>query len=305
VERKNQGNELFLYCMLTFFVAVILSYCFAFYFYIGRKNLSLELLYKVRSGKFRSSLPLLLIYWSTPIFLIGIWGCITSLITFRNIPQPQEVLSSFLQLLWSGDLLVQSYISFQRVFIGFSLASIVGVFVGILAGSFLVFNYIVVPVNSFFRYIPPTAFISFLIIYFGIGESYKLAVIFLGVIFFIIQMVVDIVEDIDTSYIEMAIVSDFSNMKIVFSVIIPFCFPKILDILRVNLSAAWTFLVAAEIVGSDNGLGHLIAISQRYLRLGDLYASVMAFGTIGLISDQCLNLLSRNLFKWYYINSKK
>lgn len=216
-----------------------------------------------------------------------------------------EIVLSFVNLLSSGELVIQALISFKRVVVGFVLASILGVSIGLLAGSFLVMNHLVAPVNSFLRYIPPTAFISLLIVYFGVGETYKYAVIFLGVIFFIIQMVIDVVDDVDMRYMEIGLTSGYSNWDLFKRVIAPFCWPRILDVLRINLSAAWTFLVAAELVGAESGLGHLIAVSQRFLRVGDLYAGILTFGIIGLITDKFLSVASRWLFKWYYVELKR
>jgi NitT/TauT family transport system permease protein len=210
-----------------------------------------------------------------------------------------------MNLLVSGQLVIQSFISIQRVFVGFILASIVGVSIGLLAGSFIVMNYLVKPVNSFLRYIPPTAFISLLIVYFGVGETYKYAVIFIGVVFFIIQMVMDVVDDVDMRFIEMGLTNGYSNLDIFRKVIVPFCWPRVLDVLRINLSAAWTFLVAAELIGAESGLGHLIAVSQRFLRMDDLYAGILTFGIIGLVTDKLLGSASRQLFKWYYIELKR
>ena len=118
------------------------------------------------------------------------------------------------------------YIFPQYDGLGFSSTSIVGVAVGLLAGSFLVVNRLIVPVNSFLRYIPPTAFISLLIVYFGIGETYKYAVIFLGVIFFIVQMVIDVVEDIDRRYFEMGLTSGYSNLRVFKEVVVPASWPR-------------------------------------------------------------------------------
>lgn len=223
----------------------------------------------------------------------------------KNIPSPVDVITSFFNLLLSGELIVEALISFKRVVVGFTLAAIIGVSIGLLAGSFLIINHLIVPVNSFLRYIPPTAFIALLIVYFGVGEVYKYAVIFLGVIFFIIQMVIDVVDDVDMRYIEMGITSGFSKWEIFSKVIVPFCWPRIFDVLRINLSAAWTFLVAAELIGAERGLGHLIAVSQRFLRVGDLYAGILTFGIIGLTTDKFLSAISTQLFRWYYVELRR
>ena len=249
----------------------------------------------------KSNKGLNLISWLSPFFFISIWGVISSVNAFDNIQTPVEVIRSFFDLSVSGELLSESAISFRRVIIAFCCATIVGVPIGLFSGTFILVNKIVLPVNSFFRYIPPTAFISLLIVYFGVDEMFKYAIIFLGMIFFIIQMVIYVVDDVDMKYIELGLTSGFSNWKIFKKVIIHFSMPRVFDVLRINIGSAWTFLVAAEIVGAERGLGHLIAVSQRFLRLSDLYAGIFAFGIIGLLTDRLLNYCSRKSFKWYYI----
>ncbi len=286
------------------FASILVLYGAVFWLVIGKKHLISGLLPTIDT---KSYYGLSLVYWLSPLFFLALWGILSTLGAhfLRNIPSPVEVVLSFVNLLFSGELAIEALISFKRVVVGFTLASIIGVSVGLLAGTFLIINYLIVPVNSFLRYIPPTAFIALLIVYFGIGETYKYAVIFLGVIFFIIQMVIDVVDDVDMRYIEMGITSGFSNWDIFAKVIVPFCWPRILDVLRINLSAAWTFLVAAELVGAERGLGHLIAVSQRFLRIGDLYAGILTFGIIGLSTDKFLGAMSRWLFRWYYVELRR
>ena len=270
-----------------------------------RKKLAGELII-FASGKF-SKIETFLLYLGSAILFIAIWHILSGLEPegIDKIPSPFQVLQAFEGLIVSGKLASEAWFSFRRILIGFTVASIVGVACGLLAGSYLIFKHLIVPVNSFLRYIPPTAFISLLIVYFGIGEMYKHSVIFLGVIFFIIQMVIDVVDDVDKRYLEMGLTSGFSRWQMFKQIIVPFAWPRVLDVLRINLSAAWTFLVAAEIVGAEKGLGHLIAISQRYLRIDDLFVGILTFGIIGVITDRLLEFTSRKLFRWHYITLKR
>lgn len=248
-----------------------------------------------------------LLYWTSPLLFVAVWGVVSEVgwTSGQWLPSPQQLTVSAWTLMSTGTLPLEAWISFQRVIIGFSAGAVIGVSLGLLAGSFVLARLLIVPLNSFLRYIPPTAFIALLIVYFGVGERYKYAVVFLGVIFFIIQMVVDVVEDIDIRYIEMAQTSGFSNGEIFFRVIIPYSLPRVFDVLRINLGASWTFLVAAELIGADRGLGHLIAVSQRFLRVGDLFVGILAFGVIGITTDLLLERASKRIFKWYYVSLRR
>jgi len=257
-------------------------------------------------GKLSQSAAVLLWTFSFVLFL-ALWEILSGIEPegINKIPSPLQTLAAAWRLFISGKLINEASISCLRVAIGFTAASVVGVSIGLLAGTFLLVNRLIQPVNSFLRYIPPTAFISLLIVYFGIGETYKYAVIFFGVIFFIIQMVIDVVEDIDRRFMEMALTTGYSNWQIFREVVIPASWPRILDVLRINLSASWTFLVAAELIGAQKGLGHLIAVSQRYLRIDELYVGIFTFGLIGIVTDRGLEWLSRVLFRWHYVSIKQ
>lgn len=286
------------YWNITFLIIIVIYFCLLVKILLDKQVNSLLAIEDKRSYK-----QLNLISWFSPIFFISLWGLISScnFKLLENIPSPVDVIKSIYHLIVSGVLIYEAVFSFKRVIIGFLLATTLGVPLGLIAGTYILANRIIFPINSFFRYIPPTAFISLLIVYFGVEETFKYAIIFLGMIFFIIQMVIDVVDDVDMKYIELGLTSGFSNWKIFTKVITPFSMPRVFDVLRINIGAAWTFLVAAEIIGAENGLGHLIAISQRFLRMGDLYAGILTFGVIGLVTDKILNVVSKRLFKWYYI----
>lgn len=257
-------------------------------------------------GRLSRWLGVLLLVCSFALF-VAFWDFFSRLepTGINKIPGPGQTLVAAAHLLASGKLLTEAGISCFRVLIGFTAASIVGVGIGLLGGSFLLANRLIVPVTSFLRYIPPTAFISLLIVYFGIGETYKYAVIFFGVIFFIIQMVIDAVEDLDRRYMEMALTSGYSNWRMFREVVMPASWPRVWDVLRINLSASWTFLVAAELIGAEKGLGHFIAVSQRYLRIDELYVGILTFGVIGIVTDRGLEWLSRRMFRWHYVSIKQ
>jgi NitT/TauT family transport system permease protein len=288
-------------------VSVLLAVVYACLFggLIIRKGLLSSLASNVERRK--PSKRVYLLYWSSPFLLVALWGTVSysGLVSTEILPTPGQLLRSLYSLTVSGILPVEALISFRRIVVGFTLASIIGVPLGLLVGAFFVGRQLILPANSFLRYIPPTAFISLMIVYFGVEENFKYAVVFFGVIFFIVQMVVDVVDDVDYRYVEMSLTSGLSNWEIFIQVIVPSAGPRVFDVLRINLSAAWTFLVAAELIGAERGLGHFIAVSQRFLRMGDLFSGILAFGIIGLVSDAALERVSRRLFRWYYVALKR
>ncbi len=236
------------------------------------------------------------------LLLLGIWllGHALAPSGATRIPSPQATAGTAWLMLTQGDLIYHAGISFGRVVVGFLIASVIGVPTGYIVGAFCVPRLAFLPINSFVRYIPPTAFVILLVVYFGIGEAYKYAVVVVGTLFFIVQMVVDAVEDIDVRYLEMGLMSGLSRGETFSHVILPAAAPRVLDVLRINLSAAWIFLVVAEMVGATGGLGHLITTSRRFLRIEEMFVAIVSFGVIGMMSDGALQLLSKRLFPWAF-----
>ncbi len=222
-----------------------------------------------------------------------------------RVPSPIAVLAATRSLVASGELGDALAASLRRIATGFGLAALAGTSLGLLCGTYAVAARLLLPTNTFFRYIPPTAFVTLLILYLGIGERYKYTVVFVGVFFFIVQMTVDAVRDIERAYLEMAVVVGVTRSRILASVVVPAVAPTLIDILRINLSGAWTFLVAAEVVGNDPGLGHMINIGRRFGRVESVFVGICSFGVIGIGTDFLLRGLRNRLFRWKTLSSAR
>jgi NitT/TauT family transport system permease protein len=221
-----------------------------------------------------------------------------ALVDTSFLPYPHDVILNLWNLLADKDILADILASVRRIFAGFFLAAILGTFLGLLAGSFKVFYAAIIPLNSFIRYIPPTVFISLLILWFGIGEEPKIFLIFLGVLFFLIQMVTDATQNVPKEYREVAFTLGTNHWDVFWKVVVPAAMPDILLAWRINMSGAWIYLVVAELIASQEGLGHLIAISQRYLNTPQLFAGIILIGFIGFLIDLGFEVLMRVLFPW-------
>jgi len=239
------------------------------------------------------------------LLLIGVWylAAMTAPTGPTRIPTPVATLRAAFDLLSSGTLF-DIGLSITRVLVGFFLAAAISIPTALVAGTLSSASFSVVPIFSFLRYVPPTAFTALLIIYFGIGVEYQLAVIFFGVFFFNLRMTIDIVEDLDTRYIDLVTVIGGAQKSLHFGrlmnmVVWPYCGPRIWDMMRINISFAWTFLVIAETVGADRGLGRSLVMSQRFLRIEDVYACILLFGVLGLLTDLAMAYSKKMLFRWH------
>lgn len=233
-------------------------------------------------------------------FVFFLWSFLSysKLINQNYLPTPFDTFQELFHLFTKGNILVHIAISLRRILIGFTLASIIGVALGSVAGVFNKPNAFISPINSAFRYIPATAFISLTIIWFGIGESGKIALIFIAIIFYIIQMTADVVRLTPKVYLEAAQLLGANRFEIFQKIILSYSFPEILAVLRVNIGAAWTFLIVSELVASQSGLGYLMATSQRFLQTPRLFAIMIILGVLGFLTDLFFQTLIRKASIW-------
>jgi NitT/TauT family transport system permease protein len=187
-----------------------------------------------------------------------------------------------------------------RVVGGFVLAAIVAVPLGIAMGAFKPVEAFFEPFVSFARYLPASAFIPLLILWAGVGEAQKLAVIFIGSVFQIILMVAVIVGSTRRDLIEAAYTLGADSADIVRRVMLPGAAPQIAETLRLVLGWAWTYVIVAELVGAESGIGHMIMDSQRLLDTGQMIFGIFCIGVIGLVSDLAFKWVNQRLYPWAF-----
>jgi NitT/TauT family transport system permease protein len=189
-------------------------------------------------------------------------------------------------------------ITIWRVVGGFVLAAVVAVPIGILMGAYKPVEAFFEPFVSFARYLPASAFVPLLILWAGIGETQKLAVIFVGSVFQIVLMVAVTVGQTRRDLVEAAYTLGSGDGGVVRRVLIPMNAPEIAEILRLVLGWAWTYVIVAEFIGSSAGIGHMIIDSQSLMATGNIIFGIIVIGFIGLISDFLFKLANRQLFPW-------
>jgi NitT/TauT family transport system permease protein len=222
----------------------------------------------------------------------------TELVPPLFLPSPTAVFQAGLALFQSGDLATDTLISCSRVMGGFLLAAIIGVPMGIAMGTFTSMENLFTPLVGTVRYMPVTGFVPLIVIWVGLGEESKVLIIFLGVVLYNAIMVADAVKFIPNEMINVAYTLGAGRREVLFRVIIPATFPSVLDTLRVNISSGWTYLVIAELVAAQNGLGFRIAQSQRFLQTDKVLFCIVVIGLIGLLIDIGLKWISQRLTPW-------
>ncbi len=232
----------------------------------------------------------------------GLWWLIASLeiVNPKFLPGPVDVAQA-LWAFWQQGLLVEDTLaSIFRVTTGFVLAAILSIPLGISMGAFASIRALLEPIMGIVRYMPATAFIPLLIIYLGLDEPPKIALIFIGVIFFNTLMIMDAVKFVPKDLLETTYTLGGSKRQTLFQVITPYVVPNILDTFRINMAAAWNLVVVAELLAANEGLGKRIQIAQKFFRTDDIFAYLIILGIIGFIIDLSLRLILRQTCKWAF-----
>jgi len=218
---------------------------------------------------------------------------------------PKTFLADPIAMLKSGWVLLSQQgfakdIAFTiwRVLGGFVLAALLAVPLGIAMGAYKPVEAFFEPFVSFARYLPASAFIPLLILWAGIGEAQKLALIFIGSFFQLVLMIALQVGGTRRDLVEAAYTLGASDLGIVKRVLIPAAAPQIAETLRLVLGWAWTYVIVAELIGASEGIGHMITDSQALLATDQIIFGIITIGAIGLVSDLAFKRANRVMFKW-------
>ena len=222
--------------------------------------------------------------WVDPIFL----------------PGPGQVASRLFTWVVEDDLAGDTMISMYRVITGFLLSAVLALPIGLLIGAFKPIEATLEPLTDFIRYMPAVAFIPLVMLWLGIGESAKISIIFIGTFFQMVLMVAENVRLVPKAQIEAAQTMGATRGEIVQLVLLQSAKPAILDTLRLTMGWAWTYLVVAELVAANSGLGYSILKAQRFLKTDTIFAGIILIGLIGLLMDQAFRWLHRRSFPWLH-----
>ncbi len=232
----------------------------------------------------------------------GLWWGLASTgwINPQFLPSPVDVVKALRELWHEGVLLKDISASFFRVFAGFILSAILAVPLGIAMGAFASIRALFEPIVGVVRYMPAPAFIPLLIIYLGLDEAPKIALIFIGTLFFNLLMIMDGVKFIPKEMIEVTYTLGGLRSQVLLQVITPHLLPRIIDTFRINIAASWNLVVVAELVAANEGLGKRIQLAQRFFNTEQIFACLLVLGLIGFTLDLSLRALMRMSCQWAF-----
>jgi NitT/TauT family transport system permease protein len=233
------------------------------------------------------------------VALIGLWWLAADVLVNQSfVPNPSDTIRGFRDLWESGDLAADVQASGLRIVKAYSLSMAIGIVLGVSIGSFRSVEALWESPIGFLRYIPATALTPLFLVAFGIDEAPKVALIVAGTVFFNVVMIADVARNVPREMVDTAYTLGAGRWRVLRRVIMPHCWPGIIDVGRINLAAAWPLLVVAELFAGSDGLGYRVNVTKRYSEWPQMWAVLLVFALIGLFSDLFLRWLRNRVSPW-------
>jgi NitT/TauT family transport system permease protein len=231
---------------------------------------------------------------------LAVWQVLSAVVDGQPdyLPSPAQAVQAGWEMARTGQLWTDTWASLQRVLEGFGIAVAISIPLGIVMGSFVAGNAALEPFLGLVRYLPAAAFTPLLLLWLGLGEAPKLALIAVGTVFFNTLMTADVVRQVPRALIDVSYTLGARRGEVLWKVIIPHSLPGLIDAVRVNFAAAWNLLVVAELLAAEAGLGFRIARSARFVHVDQIFAVLIVIGLIGVVTDVSLRALRDRVGRW-------
>jgi NitT/TauT family transport system permease protein len=216
------------------------------------------------------------------------------------VPPVSRILRTFFDLLWTGQIPLQILASLKRATVGYVLAALVFIPLGIFMGLFESIHRALAVIVEMLRPIPPPVIIPVAMLFFGLEDEMKVFVIFFSCAWPILLNTLDGVRSIDRVLLNTAKTFRLPQRKIIWQVILPASSPQIMTGLRVSLPIMLILVVISEMVGSTDGIGYFILDSQRRFRVAQMYSGMLSLAILGYLLNQLFNVLHRSLLAWHW-----
>ena len=238
--------------------------------------------------------------WMSPILLLILWqlGSGAGLIPVRTLAAPTSVLATMFGMIQSGELQSNLLVSFWRALIGLAIGVSVGIALGLMAGLSRQGDAVIDPIIQIKRTIPVVALSPLFIVWFGIGETPKIALIAFATIFPIYLNLYQGIRGVDVRLIDAARSFGLGRTEIIRHVILPGALPSLLTGLRYSLSIAVVMLVIAEQINASEGLGFLINNARDFMRTDIIVVCLLVYAILGLAGDLLVRAIEKRALAW-------
>ena len=223
----------------------------------------------------------------------------------RLVPPPSRIIATFSDLARSGELVVHVWATLWRVAVGFAIGGAVGVALGALSGISDTSRRLLDPTLQALRAIPSIAWVPLFILWLGIFEASKVALIAVGVFFPVYLGVAGAILSVDRKLVEVGRVFRLSRAKLARRILLPAIMPETIISLRSGLGLGFMFVVAAEFMGASEGLGYLLVDGQQMGKPDRILAAIVAFALLGKLADTALVAATRPLLRWQDVSRER
>jgi NitT/TauT family transport system permease protein len=233
-------------------------------------------------------------------FVFLLWWVMTGLELVSPIflPSPEAVWKELVRQIREGILWQDLSTSVYRITVGWIISTLFAVPIGILMGNFRFFEGLLEPFIDLIRYMPAVAFVPLTILWAGVGDTQKFIILFIGTFFQEVLMIMDNVKTVPREMIQVSYTFGLTKWETLRKVILPAAMPGIWDTFRITLGWAWTYLVVAELVAANVGLGYRIMRAQRFLQTESIILGILVIGLLGLLTDYAFKWSYRRMFYW-------
>ena len=235
-----------------------------------------------------------------PIVLAVGWeaAVASGLSTGRLMPPPSKILATLWELAVTGELWRHVLVTTARVLGGFLIGVAAGTIVGAVAGYSGLLKRVLDPTLQGLRSIPSIAWVPLFILWLGIFEASKVALIAVGVFFPVYLGVMGAIASVDRKFVEVGHIFRLTGPQLVTRILLPAILPAYVLALRGGLGLGWMFVVAAEFMGASEGLGYLLVDGQQIGKPAQIVAAIIAFAILGKLSDGILAAISKPFLRW-------
>lgn len=240
-------------------------------------------------------------YMAIPLLILLLFlGQALGLLDPRFFPPIGDVWNSYVSMLGDGSLTRGFTYSFLRITAATGVAVVISTAIAIAIVLCKPMKLLVEPLTSSFRFVPVTAMYPILILWWGIGETMKIAFITIALLFYFLPTILLQLQEVEKSLIETALTLGASKFDLLVKVIMPFMLPSMLASLGMMYGIGWTYVIIAEIVNAQYGLGHIMNLASSRGRLDVVFAVLFVIAIFSFLFDKSWNVLIKKAFPWKF-----
>lgn len=242
-----------------------------------------------------------------PVVVLLLWYSYTTFTDVPNslLPKIQTVISTFWEMISSGQLWKDLSVSFLRVVKGFFVSGLIGVVLGAFMGMSKTVNDLLHPAITIIRQIPVIAWIPLIILWVGIGEASKVVIIVIAATFPVLVNTLSGFTSTPLGYVEVAKLYKLNQWQTFVKVYLPHALPQILVGLKLGLGVSWMALVASELIAASSGIGYRMNDARSVMRSDIVIVCMIVIGFVGIVMDKGISVLFRYLTPWERIDKEK